>query len=772
MRILSFLVLIVFFSSKLVGQIATGDWRMHVAPKGIDVAVGEGVVYAAYETGLLEYDIESKETSIWTDVNALSDIQISCVYFDEKSKSLFVGYKNGNIDRIKNNAVTNIPAIKLAQIQGNKSVTHFIENQGFIYASTGFGIVVINPENNEIKDSYYPTNSLEQIQSLAFKGDSIYALTPSRLYACNLSNPALADPNQWKLVSRVPIIANDTYQNIENIENELYFIKKFPGLGYDSLFHLTDTDFEVHMDFGFNIEIQNFRSQGGAVFVTTPYSVLYLKNNFELEYQLYIIAQGEPVPTSLMNSVIYDFKVFSVDNNYGLYQFRGEGAINIKFAGPPKNKFFALGGNKEVITVAGGIIAKTGYEFSDAGAYIFRDEEWTLLDRYNQELWINTLQWDISSVAVHPQNSDQFAVGAFSHMPLSLSSNGKTIDEVYTSDNSMLEAYAMNGVCISDLKYDSKGNLWLSNCFSNKPLKMLDKDKVWHEFETNGNSKSRFTGKLVIDQSDNKWFAVYDQGIFGYNDNGTIDDLSDDKTIQINSGDNTGALPTTNVTALAVDLENRLWIGTSNGFAILYNPDNAFEGIPGEYNAQRIKIDFEGNVEYLLGNTSITDIEIDGGNRKWIGTANAGIFLLSADGSEVIESYTSENSPLISNNIVDMQFNYKTGELFIITDIGLVSLRTNSSLGDDKYENVVVFPNPVKPGFDGVITLQGIKYDSDVKVTDAAGNLVFQTTSNGGTVTWNGKNLKGEKVSAGTYLFWTASNTEKGRKVAKVLILN
>ncbi len=221
-----------------------------------------------------------------------------------------------------------------------------------------------------------------------------------------------------------------------------------------------------------------------------------------------------------------------------------------------------------------------------------------------------------------------------------------------------------------------------------------------------------------------------------------------------------------------MDLDNEIWIGTPNGFAVLYNSEGAFGADPGDYNAQRIKIDFEGNVEYVLGNTSITDIEVDGGNRKWMGTANAGIFLLSADGMEVLASYTKENSPLISNNIIDMEFNDKTGELFIITDAGMVSLRTDASLGDDKYSDVIVFPNPVKPEFNGLITIQGIKEDSDVKFTDAAGNLVFRTTSNGGTATWDGKNLEGEKVSAGVYLIWTASNTEKGRKVGKVVVLN
>jgi len=263
-------------------------------------------------------------------------------------------------------------------------------------------------------------------------------------------------------------------------------------------------------------------------------------------------------------------------------------------------------------------------------------------------------------------------------------------------------------------------------------------------------------------------------GIVAYNDNGTIENTADDKIKLLNTGETSGALPSNDVKSIVADLDNNIWIGTDNGFAILYNSANVFDATAGNYNAQRIKVEVEGDVEYLLGGTSITDIEIDGGNRKWIGTDNSGVFLLSADGTEIISNFTRENSHLISNHIEDMAFDHKTGELFMITDNGLISYRTDASAGDADYSDVKVFPNPVKPGYAGLITIQGIKFDSDIRVTDVAGNLVYKTTSNGGTATWNGKTLEGENVKAGVYLFWTAPNDSeaKGRKVGKVVVIN
>jgi hypothetical protein len=242
--------------------------------------------------------------------------------------------------------------------------------------------------------------------------------------------------------------------------------------------------------------------------------------------------------------------------------------------------------------------------------------------------------------------------------------------------------------------------------------------------------------------------------------------------VNLNTGSNTGDLPSNTVNALAVDFDNEIWIGTDDGFAVLYNSDGAFGASPGNYNAQRIKTEYEGNVEYVLGNTSVTDIEVDGGNRKWIGTASSGIILLSPDGLEIIEQHTTENSPLISNSIIDMELDQNTGELFIITDKGLISYRTDASYEDPEYSDVKVFPNPARPDFEGPITIQGIRYNSDVKITDVAGNLVYRTTSNGGTATWDGRTVNGEKVKTGVYLIWTAANEGKGRKVGKVLVVN
>ena len=765
----SFLIVSFSFS-----QVGTGQWRLHVSPtETIDVASGNGVVMAAYEAGIQEYDIESGESSFWTAVNSLSDIQVSALFFDPVSDAFWVGYANGNIDKIKKNQVQNIPAIKLAAIQGDKKVNKFYAHNGFIYVSFGLGIVKINPAKNEVVESYYPTGSTTPILEIAIFHDTIFALTETQLLKGGMQNPALADQSQWTADPRVSNPGtNAKYNNIVLFKNELYLSYLKEAYGQDSIFHLTNSGMEMIIG-NEDMEIMNLKVDGDRLNVIQYYGILCYSDMALAPYIIYQYAF--PGNKALKSVSINNGDYYIGDAIHGLVYYHSLSDNRVlSISGPPKNKFFSLGGTKEKVAVTGGSLYIGGFMYSTAGGYVLEDEKWSLFDPYNQTAWQGKMVWDISSITINPKDLNQIAMGSYGPTPLSISTDGKQISQMYDPSNSILQVSSVgNGsTLISDLKYDENGNLWIVNGETSKPLKVLTSDGVWQDFELGSNVKNKKSGKVVIDYNGNKWVYFPYVGMVGLNDGGTISDPSDDKYRFFNNGEATGALPSSNVTALAVDFDNKIWIGTDYGFAILYNSNNVFDATPGNYNVQRIKLDFEGLTEYMLGYTHITDIEVDGGNRKWMGTSGAGIFLLSQDGTEIIEHFTTENSQLISDNIIDMQFNHMTGELFIITDKGMVSYRTDASYEDAEYSNVIVFPNPARPEFDGFITIQGIKYNSDVKITDIAGNLVYKTTSNGGTAVWNGNNLNGEKVKTGVYLIWTASNEGKGRKVGKVTVIN
>ena len=180
----------------------------------------------------------------------------------------------------------------------------------------------------------------------------------------------------------------------------------------------------------------------------------------------------------------------------------------------------------------------------------------------------------------------------------------------------------------------------------------------------------------------------------------------------------------------------------------------------------------DGYVEKLFENTEILDIKVDGGNRKWIGTKTNGVFLISEDGTSQIYNFTKENSPLLDNAVYQISIIESSGEVFFATGRGLCSYRSDATVSRNNFNNAIIFPNPVRRNYDGKIANSGLSDETNIKITDISGNLVFETTSFGGTAIWDGRNFDGERVSTGVYLFLCMSADFEKSIVKKVLIYN
>lgn len=173
----------------------------------------------------------------------------------------------------------------------------------------------------------------------------------------------------------------------------------------------------------------------------------------------------------------------------------------------------------------------------------------------------------------------------------------------------------------------------------------------------------------------------------------------------------------------------------------------------------------------LLDGESITSIEVDGGNRKWIGTKSNGAFLVSDDGLTTLQHFTAENSELLSNAIVDIEIDQETGLVYIGTSEGLVSYQSDAKAAYPTFSNVHAFPNPARLSQTNTITVSGLVNETYVKITDANGNLVFETISNGGYASWNGNNLYGQRVSTGVYYIFCSTKDGTKTDATKVLIV-
>lgn len=755
-------------------QIPMGTWKYHVASaKAIDIATDNERIFTALENGLYIYNPYTEEGVLKTALNGLSDIDISCLYFDAVDNAIYIGYKNGNIDKWQSGVITNIPAIKLAQVNASKRINKFIRYGAFVYAANDFSIVLIDALKEEIKDTYYPTNGLEPIIGMAFTEDSIFALSPTQMLKGLRSNPALPDFSQWDRDIRFPFQIENKYKEAAQLGGQIWVMCANEAYGQDSVFYLQNDSLLNVLNDPFSYQINSINPIANQMVISTD-------GGFFIYDQ-----QGQQISSysaSLLDRWINPSRVcklgnsfWSADQSYGLQEHINPFTCKKYPIEGLANQFvYAMDCQNGALAVASGRLeAEIAPAFTRNGIHVLEENQWRFIDMNKMSAIDINETWDFIAVAVNPKNPKQIAGATYSGFPLVVVNESDTL--AYNYNNSPLEQTSIgnNWHLVSDLKFDENERLWCLNAYSTRPLKCLKPDGSWSQYMPGSTMlMNKMTTKMEIDFRGNIWMGSYSNGLVGYQHQGTIEDASDDRSVQLTTGELLGNLPSNKITALAADFDGELWIGTDAGFAVLYNADGAFDSGPGNHDAQRIKIPYEGNYEIVLGDASITDIEVDGGNRKWMSTSNAGLVLLSADGTEILAQYNTDNSPLISNTIYDIELNHLTGELYIVTDKGLVSYRVDATYEDPTYESLNVFPNPVKPDFNGPITIQGLRYDSDVKVTDAAGNLIYKTQSNGGTATWHGLNLNGEKVPTGVYFFWTANNYQGGqKKVAKVLVI-
>jgi ligand-binding sensor domain-containing protein len=278
-------------------------------------------------------------------------------------------------------------------------------------------------------------------------------------------------------------------------------------------------------------------------------------------------------------------------------------------------------------------------------------------------------------------------------------------------------------------------------------------------------------GDIIITAIGQKWIVLpRGYGLFILDDNKTPEVFNDDrfKKLLVQDPEN---LPISFVYSIAEDLDGNIWVGTDQGPLIYYNPEKVFDT---DLKASRIKIqrnDGTDQADIVLKTETITSIAVDGANRKWLGTASSGTFLLSPDGTRQLLSFNEQNSPLFSNSIVSLSVDNKTGDVWFGTLKGVQSYRGNATSGEEKFTNVYTFPNPVREDFHGNVTITGLLRDSQIRITDISGNLVTEMVSDGGVATWDLKTYNGRRVSTGVYLVFCASRDGSQTYVTKMLVI-
>ena len=777
------LVLIALCTFSLTGLSqgsSVGTWRTHLPYNNvIDIAIKDNLVYAATEYSLFSYNKDDNSIARIDKVKGLNDVGISVVELNDYNNKLLIAYTNTNIDIIDDDGnIINIPDIKDKEILGNKTINGITFKDKYAYLSCGFGIVVLDMERYEISDTYYigDEGNTINVYSTAYNDTSLFASTEDGIYFADVNSSNLADYHQWAkdetlihpdlpynfIVSFAGNLVINYYS--QNFDEDTLFVNN--GSGWDYLFKdNTSQHYQLNV-------------VDDKLLIVNEYNVGVFNENFEREI---LIWSPSGLSLNTLSADMENEYVWIGDKYLGLVKTWNEGwtGETIKPNGPAKASVFDIdAGGNNVWVASGGRRSNWGKLFMRDGVYSFVDDVWKTYDYQNTQA-IDTIS-DFVCVTVDPTNTDIVYIGTWKSGLIKFNKN--EVSDIFSINNSTLQQWVSDTryVMISGIDFDSNHNLWVANSGATNLLSVMRNNGEWLGINLGGSLSGIDIAEMIIDKSDQKWIIKRSSGlIIVFTDNGTIDNTADDETKILYSTSGQGNIPGSNVYSFAVDNDGEVWVGTDKGIGVFYSPENVFVS-GANYDAQKILVprnDGSGLADYLLETELVTAIAVDGDNRKWIGTERAGLFLFSEDGLEEIHHFTAENSPLLSNNITSLTIT-DDGEVFIGTPSGIISYKGSATPANPTGTKVYAYPNPVREDYTGNITIKGLEENSYIRITDNYGNIVYKTKSVGGSVSLNYSAQSANDIAwpdifkaTGVYMVF-AMNIDKTEKVVtKILIV-
>lgn len=777
-RFLYLLLIVVPFVAK--AQLAVGDWRVHslFGNTLTNIIDTSDRVYVLSTGSLYSYDKAGQELESYTMRNKLSDVGIKNIYYNHKGKYLVVVYNNSNIDFVYDNGeVYNLPDIKNVVMSHEKDINSVSFGGDFVYVSTKFGYVVLNEKKHEVKESHILGIS---IGGAALVGDQLVVADNAKIY--------------WDKADK-RIIDLKSFANSMAVSN------------IADMFPVGDNSFAVYTGWAsgyvFNEQKTALTQSGfGNVFAIQKSGDGVLVHTKAGTLQYWDAAMKIQKTISLPGKISKSARFSSVRGDDNFWMLSANGIKNSKIADNGTETVLTDFFKPNASTVEKPYIMVYNEDLDKL--YVMNKGTDQYESQYNTVAAINTLQgleWkDVTPKDVpakgndgilrdpyqpvfDPNDPNTYYLGSWFSGAYKIT-NDKVVVNYYTSNSPMADNWTCN---VPALQFDNSGNLWLFEYTpKGSPVRILTpeaqkkNEKItindWISITVPGiqNQKkmhayfpSRTNVKLLTDGA---WGSV----LVAFDENKTLSNTADDKVRTFSSliDQDDKSYEWAYINCFVEDKNGRVWMGTSNG-VVEFNAANMFNQ---NFRINRLKVPRnDGTIyaDYLLENENVMCIAVDGANRKWIGTQASGLFLVSADGSQVLNHFTTENSFLPDNYITSVACNPNSNSVYVGTLAGIVEYSSDSAPAESNYDNVVIYPNPVRPDYTGWITVKGLKDNSLIKIADAVGNVVFSGVSTGGMISWNGNAPNGEPAKTGVYYVF-ASSSDGGKnegKVGKLLIV-
>jgi ligand-binding sensor domain-containing protein len=731
-----------------------GYWRAHMPYSNTIGAATDGVTfYAISKESFFTYNVAQDEITPYSKVDGMADVQMAAIAYDATTDIAILGYANTNIDLFTDGTFYNIPDIKLKSLSGIKQINQIVADNGMAYIATSFGVVVIDLMKKEVKETYSFINNNQSIPVTSFTADStyFYAATTNGLYRANKNQQNLQAFSAW-----------------QKIDNHTGFINL---LSYNNAIYINDTDTAfiwknnaLQPFYKSNFEITLLSATKSGLYVNeyrpTAYrgKIKHIDNNGNVLDSFN--TEGKPVGIYQLSS---GNDLYEADAFYGLTKYTNNNYQWVILPQGPSGygAYDILANNKNLWIAHGGYDRQWRYVYNQDGFSKYQEGKWSFYTFRNTTL-LNDHNTDFIRVAEDPV-SHQVYLGSYRGGLYRYNTDGSLEDLTKTTPALEGTVGDTSAYRISGLVFDDENNLWITQYGATHELVVRTKEGNYYNFSGYGSRQS--AASVIIDDYNQKWYLTPGLGVAVYNDNHSIDNTNDDGYARM---DMSSGMPSNNTYSIAKDKDGTIWVGTDNGIGIINCPN---EAISGTCAVEKRIVQYDKFAGYLFQGEAVMSIAVDGGNRKWIGTTN-GVWLVSPSADKIIYRFTVENSPLPSNTIQKITIDPVTGDVYIGTDLGLVSFRSTATEGTKSNTNVVIFPNPVPSGYDGTIAIKGLTTDGDVRITDVTGQLVYRTKALGGQAVWNGKDYTGNKPQSGVYLIFVTNTDGTETYCGKLVFLH
>lgn len=760
------LFLLISFLITITGaaqQPPIGQWREHLPyNSAIDVTAGDGKVYCATPYSLFSVNISDNMVERFSRVTGLNETGISAIKYDEANSKLFIAYSNSNIDIIYRNDIYNVPDIKRSTIIGDKNIYNIYPLAKNYYLSTGLGVIVIDGNRYEVKDSWFIGNGGNPVKVNGFTSDGsfFYAATEEGLkkVPVNSSNPA--NYANWQVVSGSNGLPAGACKNVLNVQNKIVVQKN------DSLFAQNGTAWTLLYTDGWPFVSSN----------TTENKIQLCERQLNGISRVVMLNGDGTVFRTLANSgavsfprkaILYNNDPWVADQFACLSHFGPSLTHQQYILNSPQATASGemLVYNNVFYATAGSVNESWNYLYNGDGIFTFSAGSWNNINRYRYAAIDSLL--DYITIAIDRRDETIWA-GSYGGGLLHVKPG--PVFEIFKQNNLGAAVGDPTSYRVAGLAFDADNNLWISNFGSSQPLRVRKNDGNWKSFSLPYTLFDNALSQIIIDDNNYKWIvSPLGNGLIAYDHGASVDNTADDRWKRYTPGTGSGNLPNGEVLCVAKDKSGFIWVGTSDGIAVIQCPEQTFD--PPGCDAIWPIVPNGNFAGYLFKGQGVNSIAVDGADRKWVATKN-GVFLISAEGEKIIYRFTEDNSPLLSSNVKKITIDGKTGEVYFATLKGICSFRSTATEGGETNEEVLVFPNPVPPDFAGTIAIRGLVNNAIVKITELDGRLVYQTRALGGQAVWDGRNYKGQKISSGVYLVLVNDDGKKERMATKIFFIN